>query len=331
MNLALLSAHGEEGHVHAGHDHGAIGGLIEHAIEALPLDDRIREFITHFLVDSVNIFLLLVFVMTAVYFLSSYINMDKLHKKLGQLNSVPGYLLGIAAGVLSPFCSCSILPVLMGLFSVGVPVSVCLCYLTASSLLNITAIVSVYAVAGASFGTAYVIGALVILAAISVIFSLLKLDGFVKHYDCEHHHEHGHEPKTVGARMKHALLDMLNMLKKCWLFILLGVALSSAIMAFFSLDTIAQTVNDNEIFSSLLVSLVGIPIHSDMFTIAPVLQLLLKIAPSVGLSFALSSMVLSVPSAILLTRALRIRAVVLYAAITAGVTAAVGLISTFFM
>lgn len=333
MNIAvsLLTAHGEEGHVHAGHDHGIIGGWIEHALEALPLDDRIREFLAHFLVDSLNIFLLLFLVMTAVYFLSSYINMDKLHKKLGQLDSVPGYLLSIAAGVLSPFCSCSILPVLMGLFSVGVPVSVCLCYLTASSLINITALVSVYAVAGAAFGTAYLFGSLIILVLLAVIFSLLKLDGFVKHYDCEHHHEHGHEPKTVGARIRHALADMFNMVKKCWLFILLGVALSSTIMAFFSIDAITQTVNDNELFSSLLVSLVGIPIHSDIFTIAPVLQLLQKIAPAVALSFALSSMVFSVPSAILLTRALRIRAVILYTAVTAGVTAAVGLLSTLFM
>lgn len=331
MEILLLSAHGEEGHVHAGHNHGMIGGWIESLFETFPMDDRIREFLSHFFVDSVNIFLLLVLVMTAVYFLSSYINMDKLHAKLGQLNSVPGYLLAVFAGVLSPFCSCSILPVLMGLFSVGVPVSVCLCYLTASSLLNITALVSVYAVTGASFGTAYLIGALVILTVLAFVLSFLKLDGYVKHYDCEHHHEHGHEPKTVGARLKHALSDMLNMLKKCWLFILLGVALSSAIMAFFSLDAIAQTVNDNEILSSLLVSAVGVPIHSDMFTIAPVLQLLLKISPSVALSFALSSMVISVPSAILLTRALRIRMVLAYCALAAGITAAVGVLSTFIL
>ena len=92
--------------------------------------------------------------MTAVYFLSSYINMDKLHRKLAHLNSIPGYLLAAAAGMLSPFCSCSILPVLIGLISVGVPVSVCLCYLTASSLINLTAIVSVFAVAGVQFGVA---------------------------------------------------------------------------------------------------------------------------------------------------------------------------------
>lgn len=313
--------------VHAGHDHGMFGEWIESLVELLPASESVHEFITHFIVDSLNIFFLLFVVMTAVYFLSSYINMDKLHHKLAHLNSVPGYLLAAAAGMLSPFCSCSILPVLIGLISVGVPVSVCLCYLTASSLINLTAIVSVFAVAGVSFGVAYLIGAAVILIALSILLASLKLDSGVKHYDCEHHHDHDHAPKTVGARLKHALLDMLNMVKKCWLFILLGVALSAAIMSFFSLDAIAQTVNSNAAVSSLLVSLIGIPIHSDIFTIAPVLTLLLKISPGVALSFALSSMVISIPSAILLTRALRGRTVAVYCLSAAGITALVGLLS----
>ncbi len=313
--------------MHAGHDHGLLGEWIEALTERLPVPESVHEFITHFITDSLNIFLLLFVVMTAVYFLSSYINMDKLHRKLAHLNSIPGYLLAAAAGMLSPFCSCSILPVLIGLISVGVPVSVCLCYLTASSLINLTAIVSVFAVAGVQFGVAYLIGSVIILIALSVLLASLKLDSGVKHYDCEHHHAHEHAPKTVGARLKHALLDMLNMVKKCWLFILLGVALSSAIMAFFSLDAITQIVNSNEMLSSLIVSVVGIPIHSDIFTIAPVLLLLLKISPAVALSFALSSMVISIPSAILLTRALRGKTVALYCAAATGITMLVGLLS----
>ena len=313
--------------MHAGHDHGLLGEWIEALTERLPVPESVHEFITHFITDSLNIFLLLFVVMTAVYFLSSYINMDKLHRKLAHLNSVPGYLLAAAAGMLSPFCSCSILPVLIGLISVGVPVSVCLCYLTASSLINLTAIVSVFAVAGVQFGVAYLIGSAIILIALSVLLASLKLDSGVKHYDCEHHHDHEHTPKTIGARLKHALLDMLNMVKKCWLFILLGVALSSAIMAFFSLDAITQVVNSNEMLSSLIVSVVGIPIHSDIFTTAPVLLLLLKISPAVALSFALSSMVISIPSAILLTRALRGKTVALYCAAATGITMLVGLLS----
>ena len=313
--------------MHAGHDHGLLGEWIEALTERLPVPESVHEFITHFITDSLNIFLLLFVVMTAVYFLSSYINMDKLHRKLAHLNSIPGYLLAAAAGMLSPLCSCSILPVLIGLISVGVPVSVCLCYLTASSLINLTAIVSVFAVAGVQFGVAYLIGSVIILIALSVLLASLKLDSGVKHYDCEHHHDHEHAPKTVGARLKHALLDMLNMVKKCWLFILLGVALSSAIMAFFSLDAITQIVNSNEMLSSLIVSVVGIPIHSDIFTIAPVLLLLLKISPAVALSFALSSMVISIPSAILLTRALRGKTVALYCAAATGITMLVGLLS----
>lgn len=80
------------GQIHAGHDHGILGKWIETLTENLPVSEQVHEFITHFITDSLNIFLLLFVVMTAVYFLSSYINMNKLHHRLAHLNSVPGYL-----------------------------------------------------------------------------------------------------------------------------------------------------------------------------------------------------------------------------------------------
>ena len=318
-------------HVHAGHNHGFLGEWIESLIEGFSLPHTVSEFITHFIVDTLTIFVLLAVIMTAVYFISSYINMEKLHHTLARLNSVPGFLLAVAAGTISPFCSCSILPVLIGLISVGVPVRICLCYLTSSSLLNLTAILSVFAIAGPSFGAAYVAASLVILILLAHILKLFPLEQGVKRYECEHPHEHHAHEKTAGARFHHALLDMLAVLRKCAVFILLGVALSSAVMAFFSLDTITKIVNDNELLSTAIVTLIGLPIHSDIFSIAPVLLLLLKISPAVALTFTLSSMVISVPSAILLTRALRIRVVLLYCGIAAVVSLLVGMASIFIL
>lgn len=317
-------------HVHAGHNHGFLGEWIEAFVHLFSLPESVSEFITHFLTDTITIFFLLAVIMTAVYFLSSYINMEKLHHTLARLNSIPGFLLAVAAGTVSPFCSCSILPVLIGLISVGVPVRICLCYLTSSSLLNLTAILSVFAIAGPSFGVAYLVASLIVLVLLALVLKLFPLEQGVKHYECEHPHEHHAHEKTARARFHHALLDMLAVLRKCAVFVLLGVALSSAVMAFFSLDTITQIVNDNELLSTAIVTLIGLPIHSDIFSIAPVLLLLLKISPAVALTFTLSSMVISVPSAILLTRALRVRIVLLYCAIAAVLSFLVGIGSIFF-
>lgn len=311
---------------HAGHDHGFFGELVEGLFAKTPLPDQWQAFFSHFLIDTVNIFFLLLVVMTVVYFLSSYINMDSLHHRLAHLKSVPGFALAVAAGLLSPFCSCSIIPLLIGLLSVGVPASVCLCYLTASSMLNITALLSLFAVTGPRFSFAYILCALAVTVLSSVILSLLRLDDSVKSYTDEHHHHHETAvcDHCFWHRLRCALLSTLNVIRKCWISIVLGVLLSSAIMTFFSIGEITRVVNENGLLSATVVSLVGIPIHSDIFSIAPVLTLLLEISPPVALAFGLSTMAISVPSIVILTRALRVKTVAIYCGTVIVLTLAAG-------
>lgn len=307
---------------HLGHEHGWLGEWIEEWFHHSDLPEPWQDFFSHMLIDVITIFFLLVVVMTIVYFISSYINMDKLHHKLEHLKSLPGFLLATVAGMVSPFCSCSIMPVLMGLLSVGVPTSVCLCYLTASSLLNITAILSLFAVTGPQFAGIYIGISLVILCASSLLFSGMKLDGSTHSLLEEHHHHHQPQICThcFWHRLKCALLSTFAVFRKCWIYILLGVVLSSAIMAFFPMDALTQVVNENGFLSSSIVTVVGIPIHSDIFSIAPVLTLLLQISPAVAMAFSISTMVLSIPSVIILTRALRGKTVAVYCGVLVGLT-----------
>ena len=153
---------------HSGHNHGVVGHWIEHLIDKIPIAENWREFISHFVIDTLNVLFLLIVIMTLVYFLSSYINMDKLHHKMAGLKSVWGFALAIAAGIVCPFCSCSIIPVLMGLISMGVPVSVCLCYLTSASMINITALASIFAVTPLHFSITYTVCALLIIIGTSI-------------------------------------------------------------------------------------------------------------------------------------------------------------------
>lgn len=318
---------------HSGHDHGLLGEWVEALFAQTPLPEAWQEFLTHSIVDTITIFGLLIGVMTFVYLLSGYINMDRLHHKLTHLKSLPGFLLAAAAGVVSPFCSCSIVPILMGLLSVGVPVSVCMCYLTASSLLNATAVLSLLAVAGPGFAAGYLICAVAIVALSSLLLSLLKLDGTVQLHEDDHHHHH--EAAVCGHcfwhRLRCALLSTLHLLKRCWVYILLGVFLSSGITAFLPLDAIAHTVNENSILSALAVFLIGVPIHSDIFTISPLLKLLIAISPGAAMMFALSAMAISVPSVLILSRSLRGRTVACYCGAVLLSTLLAGYLSLLFL
>lgn len=298
-------------HTHLGHNHGFFGELIESLIEKIGMSENFTDFISHFLIDAVNVLFLLIVIMTAVYFFTSFVNVEKLHHRLATLKSIWGYIIAVLIGMLSPFCSCSTIPVLMGFISMGVPVGVCLCYLTASSMLNLTSLISLFAITDFKFGLAYIICASAIIIVSSIIFSLIKLDGSVKHYHMHDHHDND-GCETILGRLKNAWNDTIEVLKKSVVWVIVGVTLSSAIMAFFSTEHLGELLNNNSFMSSTFAALIGIPIHSDVFSIATLIKMLVDLSPAIALSFTFSTMALSLPSVIILTRALKAKTVLIY-------------------
>ena len=132
--------------------------------------------------------------------------------------------------------------------------------------------------------------------------------------DCGHEHHHDH-PLSMAERCRSALCDTLSVLKTTWFWILLSVAAAAALESYLPLEQIAQAVADHSVLSGLLAALIGFPLHSDVFSITPILQLLRGMSAPVALSFALSAMVTSVPSVVLLTQALKPKAIVRYVGI----------------
>lgn len=296
---------------HAGHNHGGISEWLVSFLDHIPMDELLRTCISHIIIDAVNVFSLLIVIMFAVFLISGYFDIGRLQKKLHGLKSIWGFILAIFIGILSPFCSCSIIPVLMGFLSVGVPVSVCLCFLTASSMINITAIVSLYATTGVQFTTTYILASLFIIIVSSIIFSIFKLDSSVSSYH-SHHHDEGTPLTDLKSRLKSAFFCTLNVLKRSALFILFGVILSSVIMTYLPIDTLADVVGENSALSVTLIGLIGIPIHSDIFSVAPLINLFLSLSKGLALTFTLATMAISLPSIILLSRAIKLKTVLCY-------------------
>ena len=247
-----------------------------------------------------------------------------MQRRLAGLKSVWGYLLAFALGLLSPFCSCGIIPVLMGLVAAGVPVAVCLCMYTTASLMNLTALTALYSIAGPAFTGIYLCCSLLIVAASSMIFSRLRFQGAARDFQLAHdHHEHCHDhhhhdgccgedchhdarPANAKKRAARALADSLRVLQKSWAWILLGVALAAALEAYVPLQSLSELIGGHTVLSGLIAALIGFPIHSDIFSIAPVLLLLMDLSDTVAMIFALAAMVISVPGVIMLAQALRL-------------------------
>ena len=296
--------------LHGSHDHSFFEELLEGLTPILPGGEKTVEFLGHLFTDLLQIYLLLLVILFVVFWLQSFVDTGRMQRKLAGLKSVWGYLLAFALGLLSPFCSCGIIPVLMGLVAAGVPVAVCLCMYTTASLMNLTALTALYSIAGPAFTGVYLCCSLLIVAASSVIFSRLRFQGAARDFQLAHdHHEHCHE------RAARALADSLRVLQKSWAWILLGVALAAALEACVPLQSLSELIGGHTVLSGLIAALIGFPIHSDIFSIAPVLLLLMDLSDTVAMIFALAAMVISVPGVIMLAQALRPKAVAQYAGV----------------
>ena len=122
------------------HDHSFFEELLEGLTPILREGKRRLSFWATCSPDLLQIYLLLLVILFVVFWLQSFVDTGRMQRKLAGLKSVWGYLLAFALGLLSPFCSCGIIPVLMGLVAAGVPVAVCLCMYTTASLMNLTAL-----------------------------------------------------------------------------------------------------------------------------------------------------------------------------------------------
>ena len=260
-------------YLHAGHDHSWAEHLLEPLEPMLPGGEKTVGFLGHLLADAGQIYLMLLVVMFAVFLLQTYIDTDRMQRKLASLKNIWGYLLAFGLGVISPFCSCSIVPVLMGLIAVGVPMSVCLCMLTTASLLNLTAVTALYSLEGVGFASVYLVCSLVIVALSSFLLSRCDLRDAARDYHlAEHHHHHdhccdcGHEhhhdhPLSMAERCRSALCDTLSILKTTWFWILLSVAAAAALESYLPLEQITQVVADHSMLSGLLAAVIGFPLH----------------------------------------------------------------------
>lgn len=311
------------------HNHENIfSHIIEEIFENFGASHQLSEFFVHLITDTLNIFLLLFFIMFFVSFLQTYINYDRLKEKLVKLNNVWVYFLAVGFGIISPFCSCTIIPVLIGLVNLGIPTSVAICFFTSASLLNIAAIVTLYASTGFNFSLIYIISSLLIVLIVSVLMSKFKIKDSVKTYSINNCCSHDHSHKKYH-RVHTALHNTMHVFKGAWIFIIIGVVISSATLIFIPLDKITEIINNN--YSVLLVAIIGLPIHSDVFTILPILLMLKEMSIGVALSFALATMSISLPSVILLSRAFKVKFIFIYTVLLFALSVLIGYVGLIFI
>lgn len=284
--------------------------LLVESVFGLSVQERIGGSIHFFIYDVIKIFILLSVLIFAISYIQSYFPPERTKKILGRFNGISGNILGALLGTVTPFCSCSSIPLFIGFTSAGLPIGVTFSFLISSPLVDLASVLLLASIFNWKIAIAYVVVGLVLAVLGGTIISKLHLEEYVepfvygnKSVDLEQ------EELTVKDRIDFGKEQVKSIIKKVWMYILIGVGIGAAIHNWIPESVISAILGQDKWYSVLIATFVGVPMYADIFGTLPIAEAL--VAKGVGLGTALSFMMgvtaLSLPSMILLKQVVKPR------------------------
>lgn len=282
--------------------------LLVKNIFRLEVGGRIGGSIHFFIYDVVKIFILLSVLIFGISYIQSYFPPERTRKILGRFTGIWANILSALLGTVTPFCSCSSIPLFIGFTSAGLPVGVTFSFLISSPLVDLASVILLASIFNWKIAIAYVLVGLILAVIGGSIISKLKLEQYVESFVFSNQMiEIEQEKLTKRDRIDFATNQVLDIIKKVWLYILIGVGIGAAIHNWIPENIISAVLGQDKWYSVMLATFVGIPMYADIFGTLPIAEAL--IAKGVGLGTALSFMMgvtaLSLPSMIMLKKVVK--------------------------
>ena len=297
-----------------------LNDLIGNILESMGIDasTRIGGSIQFFIYDTIKIFLLLSILIFIISYVQSYYPPERTKKILGRFKGVKANLLGALLGTVTPFCSCSSIPLFIGFTNAGLPVGVTFSFLISSPLVDLAAFILLMSIFGAKIAVAYVAVGIILAVAGGTLIDKMGMDDYVqpfvktgKNIDLES------AELTRKDRLDYAGQGVSDIIKKVWSYILIGVGVGAVIHNWIPADAIQDIIGAGNPFSVILATIVGIPIYADIFGTIPIAEALYSKGIGVGtiLSFMMAVTALSLPSIIMLKKVVKTKLLALFVGI----------------
>lgn len=296
--------------------------LVENVFK-LSIKERIGGSIHFFIYDVIKIFILLSVLIFIISYIQSYFPPERTKKILGRFDGITGNVLSALLGTVTPFCSCSSIPLFIGFTSAGLPLGVTFSFLISSPLVDLASILLLASIFNWKIAIAYVAVGLLLAVAGGTTISKLKLEDYVEPFVYGSKSlEMEQENMTAKDRIEYSVEQVLAIIKKVWLYILIGVGIGAAIHNWIPETAIASILGKDKWYSVLIATVVGVPMYADIFGTLPIAEAL--VAKGVGLGTALSFMMgvtaLSLPSIVMLKQVVKHRLLIIFAGlVTAGI------------
>lgn len=281
----------------------------------LSLDGRLGGSIQFFLYDTIKITVLLCALIFLISYIQSYFPPERSRRILGRFHGIGANLLSALLGTVTPFCSCSSIPLFIGFTSAGLPLGVTFSFLISSPMVDLGSLVLLMSIFGAKVAILYVAVGLVIAVAGGTIIEKLHMERYVEHFILSAKGVDITSPTlTKRERAQYAKEQVLSTFRKVFPYILVGVAIGAVIHNWIPQTWIETVLGSSNPLGVVLATLVGVPMYADIFGTIPVAEALLYKGAQLGtiLSFMMAVTTLSLPSLIMLRKAVKPRLLALF-------------------
>jgi uncharacterized membrane protein YraQ (UPF0718 family) len=291
--------------------------LVENVF-GLDMNSQLGGSIHFFIYDVIKIFILLSFLIFSISYVQSFFPPERTRKILGRFKGLTANILAALLGTITPFCSCSSIPLFIGFTSAGLPIGVTFSFLISSPLVDLASVLLLASIFNWRIAFAYVFVGLVLAVIGGSLISKLKLEKYVEPFVFKNKlMEAQQETLTKKERLMFAKDQVLDIIKKVWLYILIGVGIGALIHNWIPEDVITALLGQDKWYSVPLATIVGVPMYADIFGTLPIAEAL--VAKGVGIGTALAFMMavtaLSLPSMIMLKKVVKPKLLIIFATI----------------
>ena len=288
-----------------------LNSLIGKLLSAAGLDTgtRVGGSVQFFLYDVIKITVLLCVLIFGISYIQSFFPPERSRRIMGRFHGIGANIVGALLGTVTPFCSCSSIPIFMGFTSAGLPLGVTFSFLISSPMVDLGSLVLLMSIFGAKIAVLYVILGLIIAVIGGTLIEKLHMEDQIADFIRNHKGSVDIESPdlTVRDRLIYAKEQVESTFKKVFPYILIGVAIGAVIHNWIPETWIQTVLGSRNPFGTILATIIGVPMYADIFGTIPVAEALLAKGALLGtiLSFMMAVTTLSLPSLIMLKQAIK--------------------------
>lgn len=296
---------------------GALGAL------GLDITNRWVGSLQFFLYDVIKITVLLCSLIFLISYIQSFFPPERSKKILGRFRGIGANIIAALLGTVTPFCSCSSIPLFIGFTSAGLPVGVTFSFLISSPMVDLGSLVLLMSIFGAKVAVIYVVFGLIIAVIGGTIIEKMHMERYVESFILTAGSVDIESPNlTIKDRLTYAKEQMLSTFKKVFPYVLIGVGIGAVIHNWIPEAWVVTVLGNKNPFGVVLATLIGVPMYADIFGTIPIAEALFTKGALLGsvLSFMMAVTTLSLPSMIMLRKAVKPKLLALFIAIcTVGI------------